>query len=369
MTKSFKLGNSTEKGICEFLKVLLESKKVEGVFCLKKTNIDGAIVYSLITDPIELKDAVPLYPLMPVNAGKLLSRFTINGETKKPIIAVVKPCEMRGFVELIKREQGNLKNLYILSFTCGGVFPTKDSVSDNIEKNLSKYWNSAKKGEIFEGLRPTCKSCNEFSPYNADFTIDLLGNKNIDSETTIFINSDRGEKLCKDINANFSNKELDSKKLKTIKDAREKQRQEIFKEIDSKMGGIDGLIEIFGKCISCHGCSKVCPICYCTLCEFESPDAEYDPSNYETELKKRGGVRVPPGTLYFHLGRMSHIGISCVACGACDDVCPVDIPIAVIFKRVSESIQDMFNYVPGKDLEEKLPLITFEKDEFTEYEG
>jgi formate dehydrogenase subunit beta len=104
------------------------------------------------------------------------------------------------------------------------------------------------------------------------------------------------------------------------------------------------------------------------LCEFESPDSEYSPSNYETELRKRGGIKVPPGTLYFHLGRLTHIGISCVSCGQCSDVCPVDIPVADIFKKVGESIQKMFEYVPGKDIEEDIPLVSFKQEEFAEIE-
>ena len=91
--------------------------------------------------------------------------------------------------------------------------------------------------------------------------------------------------------------------------------------------------------------------------------------NHETVLRKRGGLRVPPGTILYQLGRLSHISISCVECGACDDVCPVDIPVSIIFKKVGGSVQKMFDYVPGKDVDEEIPLITFKKDEFTEFEG
>ena len=134
------------------------------------------------------------------------------------------------------------------------------------------------------------------------------------------------------------------------------------------MNGMDGLIDIFGKCIGCHGCMRVCPICYCKLCEFESPNSEHNPSNYETELKRRGALRIPPDTIYYHLGRITHIDISCVGCGSCDDVCPVDIPIATIFKKVGESIQKTFNYVPGKNVDEEIPLVTFKQEEFAEIE-
>jgi formate dehydrogenase subunit beta len=368
MTKALKLNKSAEEGILEFLRYLLESGKVKGVFTLKRISKNSAIAYSLITNPDELKDAVPFYPLMPVNAGKLMSRFTLKEGTKKPVAAILKPCELRGFVELIKLEQGSLDNLYIISSTCGGVFPSKTEVDKSAEKKLPKYWESVKKGEISPDLRSVCKACEEFTPYTADITFDLLGNNDIDKQSVFYLNTKKGEDLAKDMKGDFSEKELDRKKLDKVNEKRQIEKKKLYDEIDSKMKGIDGLVEIFGRCIGCHGCSKVCPICYCKLCEFESPDSEYSPSNYETELRKRGGIKVPPGTIYFHLGRLTHIGISCVACGQCNDVCPVDIPVADIFKKVGESIQKMFEYTPGKDIEEEIPLVSFKQEEFAEIE-
>ena len=368
MTKVLKINKNAEKGVLELLRFLLQNGKVNGVFTLKKINKDGAVAYSLITNPDEISDAVPFYPLMPVNAGKLLSRFTLEGSTKKPVIAVVKPCELRGFIELIKREQGSFENLFIISSTCGGVYPLEMAVNKTVESNLSKYWDMVKKGEISSDLRSACKGCEEFVPYVADFTVDLMGNNDANKQCLIFLNTEKGEEIVKDMKVEFIEKEIDNKKLDKIRDKRKIEKKKLFDVLETKMNGMDGLIDIFGKCISCHGCSKVCPICYCKLCEFESPDVEYGPSKYESELRKRGGLRVPPGTIFYQIGRLTHISISCVGCGQCEDVCPVDIPVSTIFMKVGESVQKMFDYVPGKDIKEAIPLVTFEKEEFAEIE-
>jgi len=368
MTKTLKINKSAEQGILEVLKFLLEKDKVKGVFTLKKISNDGALAYSLITKPDELKDAVPFYPLMPTNAGKLLSRFTLKGSTNKPVAAVVKPCELRAFIELVKREQGSVENIFFISSTCGGVYPLEMAADGTIEKNLLKYWDAVKKSEIPAELRSACKGCEEFKPYNADITVDLLGNSDINNQCSISLNTKKGEEFTKDMKGEFLEKEPDKEKLDKFRVKREAEKKKLFEEIEAKTKGLDGLIEIFGKCIGCHGCSKVCPICYCKLCEFESSDSEYTPSNYETELTKRGGLRVPPNTIYYQLGRLTHVSISCVGCGACEDVCPVDIPLSIIFKKVSESVQKIFEYIPGKNLEEQLPLVTFEKEEFAEIE-
>jgi len=368
MTKALKINKNSEQGIQDLLTFLLESGKVKGVFTLKKISKDGAVAYSLITKPDELKDAVPLFPLMPANAGKLLSRFTLRRNTNEPVVAVVKPCELRAFIELVKLEQGNLENLFFISSTCGGAYPLKMAADGTIGKNLSKYWDAVKKGEIPTDLRSACKGCTEFVPYTADITVDLIGKNDIDKQCVIFLNSKKGEELTKGVKGEFLEKAIDKAKVDKFQSKREAEKKKLFDEIDAKMEGIDGLIEIFGKCIGCHGCSNVCPICYCKLCEFDSSDSEYKPSNYEIELKKRGGLKVPPGTLYYQLGRLTHVTVSCVGCGACEDVCPVDIPLSIIFKKVGESVQKMFDYVPGKNVEEDIPLVTFKEEEFTEVE-
>jgi formate dehydrogenase subunit beta len=368
MIKALKINKNYEEGFLEFIQFLLENKKIKGFFSLKKIDEKGRVAYSLITDKKDLKESVPFYPLMPVNAGKLLSRFTLRGSPDDLIAAVVKPCELRGFIELIKREQGSLENILIISSSCGGVFPTKFQIDDKVGKNLSNYWNSVKKGEVIYNTRSTCRSCEEFLPYLADITVDIVGNSDLDKQCVIYLNSKQGEEIAKSFHGNILDIKINNKKLDELRNKRTIEKKKLFDEIDKKMNGIDGLIDIFGRCISCHGCMRVCPICYCTLCEFESSDVEYKLSNYESELKKRNGIRVPPGTVFFHLGRMLHMSMSCVACGACDDVCPVDIPVSMMFKKIGESIQEMFNYLPGRDIDENIPLVTFEKNELIEVE-
>jgi len=368
MTKALKLNKNPDQSVIDLLKNLLDNGKVSGVFTLKKIDKNGSVSYSLITKSDELNDAVPFFPLMPANAGKLLSRFTLKESTTEPIAAVVKPCELRAFIELVKREQGNLENIFFISLTCGGVYPLNLAIDGTVERNLSNYWDAVKKVEIPMDLRPACKGCTEFMPYTADITFDLIGNNNLDKQCIAFLNTKKGEEFAKSIKGEFLEKEIENKKLDTLRSKREVEKNKLFNNLDIREKDIDGIIEIFGKCIGCHGCSKVCPICYCKLCGFESSDFEYRPSNYETDLKKRGGIRVPPRTLFYHLGRLDHISISCVGCGMCEDVCPVDIPISVIFKKVGESVQKMFEYIPGETIEEDIPFTTFKEEEFTEFE-
>ena len=62
------------------------------------------------------------------------------------------------------------------------------------------------------------------------------------------------------------------------------------------------------------------------------------------------------------------MSLSCVSCGMCEDACPMDIPVAQIFTMVGDRNQEKFSYVPGRSIDEPLPLTTFEEKEFLEVE-
>ena len=145
------------------------------------------------------------------------------------------------------------------------------------------------------------------------------------------------------------------------------EKEKLFSSLAAADGdGLDGLIEVFGKCVGCHGCGHVCPICYCLLCDFESRCFDYDVSYFEKQLSEKGALRLPPDTIFFHLGRMTHMSFSCVGCGQCSDVCPVGIPVAAMFKKVGQQTSSLFDYLAGRDVEEAIPVMVFKEEEFHE---
>jgi formate dehydrogenase subunit beta len=361
MPKVLRPNKGAEECLTEFLKFLLESRKVKGIFTLRKVGESGGVAYSLITDPAALEEALPLFPLMPVDAAKVLSRLTLVEPATEPVAAVIKPCELRALVELIKRNQGSLDNLLLISSTCGGVYPLEMSINGNIEEKLTQYWDAAKKGEIALDVRPACAACEHFVPYNADITFALIGNQDLDKQCVIHLNTEKGEQFADGFAGELSEGAVKSGIIDSLQSKRQAKKQALFGEF-----GINDLNiqQVFEKCIGCHNCSKVCPICYCHVCYFDSGGDEHDRDYYETELGKRGYVPVLPTPVFYQLVRLFHVSMSCIGCGLCGDVCPADIPLWAVSLKTGEAVQKAFDYLPGRDLEEGLPVTTFGPEEF-----
>lgn len=366
MSEALKINKGMEEAVRDLLESLLKAEKIKGVFTLKKMNDQGAVAYSLISDVEELKNACPLYPFMTVNAGTVLSDFTLDGASPEPVAAVLRPCELRAFIELVKRIQGSQENILLISVTCGGVFPLKTLSDYTNSERPSEYWQSVKQADIASGLRETCQICEDFIPQHADMVIAAAGREDLDNQCTIFLNTQKGQEFAAAAPGSKTSEDLESPKIKELKEKRKAQKTKVFEQFDNEHGGLKEIIKTFAPCLGCHGCSHACPICCCTLCDFDSKILEYQPSSVKSELQLKGGLKVPPGNIFFHLGRMTHMAVSCVSCGMCSDVCPVNIPVATIFSRVSVPLQEIFEYIPGRDVEEPIPSGTYKEQEFVE---
>jgi len=366
MSETRRINKGIEEGVHDLLVHLLESGTVQGVFSLMKTNEEGGVDYSLITDVEHIQNAVPFQPLMPVNAGRALSLFTLDGPAPKPIAAVLRPCELRAFIELVKRAQGSLENFLLISLTCGGVYPLKSLARGTFGSDSAEYWSSVEKSEIPEGIRLTCRSCVDFVPLQADIVFAAVGAENIEKECLMLLPTENGRKIAGDLPGAQGGGKYDEGRTGDLKKKRLEEKDRLFKDFDANRKGQAEMIKTFTPCLGCHACGEVCPICSCLLCTFDSKTSDYNPENIDFDLNHKGGLKVPTGNLFYHLGRMSHMAVSCVGCGMCSDVCPVNIPVATVFTRVGDSLQKVFEYQPGLDVEQPVPSGTFKEDEFAQ---
>jgi formate dehydrogenase subunit beta len=71
---------------------------------------------------------------------------------------------------------------------------------------------------------------------------------------------------------------------------------------------------------------------------------------------------IPPDIM-FPLTRLSHVADSCVNCGQCQDVCPMELPLSLLCSFLNRELAAIFGYTPGIDIEERPPLTTASEGE------
>ncbi len=108
----------------------------------------------------------------------------------------------------------------------------------------------------------------------------------------------------------------------------------------------------FDRCIRCYACRQACPGCYCFECVAEKLDPHWVSIALEV-----------PEKMFFHVMRAYHLAGRCVGCGACEAVCPMDIPLGKLNRKVAKEILELFDYRTGDSIETHPPLVCFNPNE------
>jgi formate dehydrogenase subunit beta len=357
-------GDPREK-ILAFLRQAISQGCFEAVLIPVRAPGTDSYTFSVVQDESFLENAYPLPPVMSVQGAKAVASLTGHGKGKKRIAALLRPCEVRATAELFKLGQVDLENIYLISLDCPGALPLADWAED--PQKTEEAFAKVLKGESSQSLRPVCQICDKFSASGAeDLHIGTLGAKN-----GIFLipNSPKGEEILDKLG--LAAEEAISgweQTVNSLTEKRKESRQKFMEEFKPQVSGLDNLLNTFSKCINCHNCMRVCPICYCRQCFFDSDNMKFACEDYLSRAEMAGGLRLPPETLLFHIGRMLHMSLSCVSCGACEDACPTGVSVAQVFSLVGSQNQEEFDYVPGRSRDEPLPLRVYQEEEFEEVE-
>lgn len=363
----FPAEGGVEEGILDFVKQTLSRGCFDTVLVPVKVPAGDSFAYVLVQNEALLKDARPLSPIMPVQGARAISSITRPGKHSGTVAAIMRPCEVRATTELSKLGQVELENVTLISVDCPGVLPSADwfkdqGKSEDSFKALLERWD----GE--EAPRPLCRICDKFSATGGeDLHIGVLGTKG--TSILLIPHSPKGEDLLEQLGISAGEDVSDwADKVAELTEEKRERRKRAQKDLETKIAGLDGLLDTFSSCINCHNCMRVCPICYCRHCFFDSDNLKFTFEDYLMRAEKQGGLRLPPDTLLFHIGRMLHMSLSCVSCGVCEDACPMSIPVSQIFSLIGERNQALLDYVPGRSREESLPLRSYQEEEFEEVE-
>ena len=107
-----------------FLQSLLSLDDIRALLVPLRLPVNQTVMPALVTDSEALAQAAPLAPVFPLNAARLAARLTRKSPGGK-IAAVLRPCEIRAFIELVKLKQGRTDELVLIGIDCAGACPNR----------------------------------------------------------------------------------------------------------------------------------------------------------------------------------------------------------------------------------------------------
>ncbi|MCS7287468.1 MAG: hypothetical protein NZ653_10100, partial [Anaerolineae bacterium] len=179
------------------LKTLLRQGMVKA-WLLPISSSGNSVNYALVREEAILDKARPFAPVMYINLARALSTVAKRGGGGK-IGALLRPCEQRAFVELVKFHQIDPQSVLIVGMDCPGTYELKDySAFGEKEAAEEALLLKLKDGEILPGdglrLRQACEICVHFIPvmdggYTPELAVRLLG---MDPLEAIVLEGDEG---------------------------------------------------------------------------------------------------------------------------------------------------------------------------------
>jgi len=357
--------NEPLAAVREFLKRLLEADVLDALLVPMETPA-GAVAPALVAAPDLLEAANPLAPVMGLNAARVVGHVSVR-EPRGRIGVVLRPCELRALVELTKLQQASPEDLVTIGVDCLGTYDVSvySAMQASGGVDMTALLATAQSGELSpqEGyaFRDACQMCEKPHVEGADITLELFG-ADLTTGVPVSLADEWAEKLGL---AAAEGEGRRDELVEKVVAARTRVRDARFAEIRQRLEeeGVEG---VFAACVRCHNCMTVCPICYCKTCLFKSPVFDHEPMQYVNWARRKGAYRLPADTMLFHLTRLNHMVLSCIGCGMCTSDCPAELPVGLVFRAIGQQVQEVFEYVPGRSVEEPLPLVTFREDEWME---
>jgi formate dehydrogenase subunit beta len=358
-----------------FFQKILETEEIKAILVPQHLPMKNMVMPTLVTDPNHLNRVDPLAPAFAMNAARIVARLTRKPMGAK-VAAVMRPCEIRAFVELVKLKQGRTDEVILIGMDCLGAFQNKDYfklVEQNAAESTVAFYQSMLHGKIPEtdgvDLAPACRACEFPVAENADIQIGLYG-MDIDQSLLVKSQTEAGDRILQLMNlAAADEPSARQNAIDALIKQRTKYRDDMFARTRGATDNLEKLSTYFATCVNCYNCRVACPVCYCKECVFVTDVFNHDPSQYLRWASRKGIIKMPTDTLFYHLTRLAHMSTACVGCGQCSNACPNNIPVMELFRTIAQGTQQVFDYEAGKSVDQEPPLSTFREDEFAEVVG
>ncbi|SDL71872.1 4Fe-4S dicluster domain-containing protein [Halarsenatibacter silvermanii] len=293
-------------------KKALQSGEVDAVIGWKKGVFSWQSPPKIFENSKELDELI-VDEFCATNLSKYLTReFLQNKKVGIPL----RGCDSLAFNQLSQDGQIDREKLLLWGISCSGILDPQKLKKQGLRSDFQKAADSENL------LLSKCQRCPQQKPLGCD------------------------EMLCGE--EDFDGEDKDEEGFEDVEELEEWSREKRYNFWQEQLS----------SCIKCFACRNVCPACSCLECIFDDPDSPH--------LSK---AKHPSDDMFFHLLRSYHVAGRCVDCGECERVCPANIPLQLLNRKLTRDINVLFgSHRAGVDEDKPSPLLSFETDDSVSFE-
>jgi ferredoxin len=251
-----------------------------------------------------------------------LSKYLVDQERKPgKTLVFLKPCDTYSFNQLLSEHRISRDKAHIVGAPCDGMLDIRKIKEKGIRAQ----------GHITEtGEQITIKSSSDEKNYpRKDFLL----------EKCISCKSKRH--VAYDELLQEAGEEPDSNdRFREVAALEGKKPEERFDFWQNELSG----------CLRCNACRNVCPVCSCIRCVFDNSrsgvDTKASSDSFEDSM--------------FHIIRAYHVAGRCTDCGECARVCPQQIPLHLLNRKIIKDINLLYGeFTAGETPDAGSPLVNY----------
>lgn len=324
----------------KFMDAIWLEATLEGML-LPLNGISGSgMTPTLVRERARLREVNPFRPLMTENtAGRLPALLHEHPDERLGVM--LRPCEVRALIEMRKHNGFRPEQLLLLSVDCLATYDAGEFAWRAERKRTGRLSDEALQfarqgGIVAYRYRSACQVCYSPEAKAADLNIWVLG---LPARRYLLVTA-RDEETAGRLHLGTHTDGIAPPELlaqhERVVESLEARRRHTRERLCADLGSllprnVEALVDRFEACQDCQRCLDVCPIC---AVDFPQRDEN---------------------NRYLLQDICSWL-VSCAGCGMCEQACPQNQPLSLIFGRVREQLLAETGYEPGRDYGDPLPV-------------